>query len=308
VRGDVEALGRRGGGQGGWGHGVVSVDTTGFRDYQLHVRDLETGLDIASFGKARGIIWANDSDSLYIVTEDDAKRSDTIWRTSLSNPTERTIVFHEPDALFRVFATKTRDNAFIVLGTNSQTTSEFYTIPADDPKGTPVVVLPREDGHEYDLDHRDGLFYIRTNKNAPLFRIVAAPVSDPQEENWTEVLGADTETMRESVDCFGGHLVISERCGGRPQLRVLSFATGQDQLVAFPEPTYTVTLDQNHCFDTTTLRISYSSLVMPSSIYDVNLDTLESVVTIAPQSLEDLLALDARSREKAKDMVRRLSI
>ena len=254
---------------------AYSVDTTGFRDYQLHVRDLETGLDIASFGKARGIIWANDSDSLYIVTEDDAKRSDTIWRTSLSNPTERTIVFHEPDALFRVFATKTRDNAFIVLGTNSQTTSEFYTIPADDPKGTPMVVLPREDGHEYDLDHRDGLFYIRTNKNAPLFRIVAAPVSDPQEENWTEVLGADTETMRESVDCFGGHLVISERCGGRPQLRVLSFATGQDQLVAFPEPTYTVTLDQNHCFDTTTLRISYSSLVMPSSIYDVNLDTLE---------------------------------
>ena len=43
-------------------------------------------------------------------------------------------------------------------------------------------------------------------------------------------------------------------------------------------------------------------------IHAVNLDTLESVVTIAPQSLEDLLALDARSREKAKDMVRRLSI
>ena len=84
---------------------AYSVDTTGFREYQLHVRDLETGLDIASFGKARGIIWANDSDSLYIVTEDDAKRSDTIWRTSLSNPADRTVVFHEPDALFRVFVT-----------------------------------------------------------------------------------------------------------------------------------------------------------------------------------------------------------
>ena len=43
-------------------------------------------------------------------------------------------------------------------------------------------------------------------------------------------------------------------------------------------------------------------------IHGVNLDTLDSVVTIAPQSLEDLLALDARSREKAKDMVRRLGI
>jgi 1-deoxy-D-xylulose-5-phosphate reductoisomerase len=41
-------------------------------------------------------------------------------------------------------------------------------------------------------------------------------------------------------------------------------------------------------------------------IHAVNLDTLEAIVTTAPESLEDLLALDARSRDKARYVVRRL--
>ena len=43
-------------------------------------------------------------------------------------------------------------------------------------------------------------------------------------------------------------------------------------------------------------------------IHAVNLDTLESMTTVAPQSLEDLLAIDAQSRDKAKDVVRRLGV
>ena len=43
-------------------------------------------------------------------------------------------------------------------------------------------------------------------------------------------------------------------------------------------------------------------------IHAVNLDTLEAVVTSAPQSLEDLLALDARSRTAATAVVQRLGV
>ena len=43
-------------------------------------------------------------------------------------------------------------------------------------------------------------------------------------------------------------------------------------------------------------------------IHAVNLDTLEAVVTSAPQSLEDLLALDARSRNAATAVVQRLGV
>ncbi len=43
-------------------------------------------------------------------------------------------------------------------------------------------------------------------------------------------------------------------------------------------------------------------------IHAVNLDTLGAIVTTAPESLEDLLALDARSRDKARDVVRRLGV
>src|SRR5450830_1805923 len=42
-------------------------------------------------------------------------------------------------------------------------------------------------------------------------------------------------------------------------------------------------------------------------IHEVNLETLESVVPASPQSLEDLLALDAESRAAAQQVVRRVS-
>jgi 1-deoxy-D-xylulose-5-phosphate reductoisomerase len=43
-------------------------------------------------------------------------------------------------------------------------------------------------------------------------------------------------------------------------------------------------------------------------IHGVNLETLETVVTASPQSLEDLLALDARSRDAAQQVVRRIGV
>jgi 1-deoxy-D-xylulose-5-phosphate reductoisomerase len=43
-------------------------------------------------------------------------------------------------------------------------------------------------------------------------------------------------------------------------------------------------------------------------IHGVNLETLETVVTASPQSLEDLLALDALSRDAAQQVVRRIGV
>lgn len=253
---------------------AYSVDTTGFRDYMLSIRDLDTNIDICHLGKARSAVWAADNKTLFLVTEDATKRPDTVWRTTIHNPAERIAIFNEPDALFTVFVRRTRDLEYIIFGSASSATTELQTIPALDPESAPTIVIPRENNHEYDLDHRDGLFYICTNKHAPSFRVVAAPVSDPREENWTEILPSDATIMRESVDCFGGYVAISERSGGRPQVRIINFATGSDSLVQFPEPTFHVRIDQNHVFDTPNLRIAYSSLVTPNSIYDVDLESL----------------------------------
>jgi len=54
----------------------------------------------------------------------------------------------------------------IFMGSGSKTTREARFLPADQPAGTFKIVLPRQDGHDYAVDHYQGQFYITTNKDA----------------------------------------------------------------------------------------------------------------------------------------------
>ena len=60
----------------------------------------------------------------------------------------------------------------------------------NDPMGTFALICPREDEQEYSIDHRNGLWFIRTNDKGRNFRLVTAPVDTPGRENWAELHSA----------------------------------------------------------------------------------------------------------------------
>src|SRR5205085_1651405 len=82
------------------------------------------------------------------------------------------------------------------------------------------VILPRQADHEYDVDHRGDLFYIRTNKGAKNFRVVTAPVSDPSEKNWKEFVAHRPAVKIDGVDLFSNQAVLSEWENGLKQTEV----------------------------------------------------------------------------------------
>ena len=104
------------------------------------------------------------------------------------------------------------------------------------------MILPRQPEHEYDVDHRDGLFYIRTNKGAKNFRIVTAPVSDPSEKNWKEFVAHKPAVKIEGISLFADHAVLSEWENGLQQLEVVDFKTNKRHRIKFPEPVYSAGL------------------------------------------------------------------
>ncbi len=87
-------------------------------------------------------------------------------------------------------------------------------------------MLPRQPDHEYDVDHRNGLFYIRSNKGAKNFRVVTAPVTDPSEKNWKEFVAHRPAVKIEHISLFADHAVLSEWENGLQQLEVVEL---QDQ-------------------------------------------------------------------------------
>lgn len=254
---------------------AYSIDSTGFREYMLHIKDLRTGKLLPdNIGKVTQAIWANDNKTLFYVTEDAAKRAYRVYRHTLGDDKEKdALVYEDKDELFNVTARRTRSKAYILIGSESFTATEYSYIPADRPMESPKLFLPREANHEYYPDHHGDLFYIRTNDVGKTFRLVSAPVADPQKKNWKEVVPLRKSVMLEDVDFFSEFYVTSEREGGLPKLRITEMQGGKSHYLEFPEPVYAAQVSQNKEFETSVLRFNYQSLVTPSSVFDYDMKT-----------------------------------
>jgi oligopeptidase B len=258
---------------------AYSTDNTGYRQYTLHFKDLRTGRVLPDeISRVTSIAWASDNRTIFAVTEDEVtKRSDKLWRHTIiadsDNALHNELVYAEKDELYDISISRTRDRKFAILQSESKTTTEARYIPCDNPTAEPTVVIPRENDHEYYVDHRDGLFYIRTNKGAKNFRLVTAPVSDPQIKNWKEIIAPRKEVKIEDFDLFANHMVVTERADGLLKLKVTDFRNAKTEDVSFPEPVYTVSGAANPEYNSSTFRFNYQSLVTPSSVFDYDMNT-----------------------------------
>src|SRR5271168_2660262 len=173
---------------------AYSTDNTGFRQYTLHVRDLKTGADLPDTAERVGsIAWAADSATLFYTTEDEVtKRHDHLFRHRLGDSAAHdVIVYEEKDERFNLGVGKTRDNKYLLMETGSHTTSECWFLSAEMPEGKFQMIAPRVDEQEYSVDHRDGLFYIRTNDVGKNFRVVTTKVETPSRDFWDELIPID---------------------------------------------------------------------------------------------------------------------
>src|SRR5687767_111599 len=258
---------------------AYSTDNTGYRQYVLQIKDLRTGKVLPErVERVNNVAWATDNKTVFYVTEDQVtKRNDKFFRHVLGTD-KYDLVYDEKDELFDIATSRTRDKAMIVLDIFSKTSTEVRYIPADKPDASLKVVLARQPDHEYDLDHRDGLFYIRSNKGAKNFRVVTAPVSDPSEANWKEFVAHRPAVKVEAVSMFADHAVLSEWEDGLQELEVINFKTNKRNRIEFPEPVYSAELSQNREFNTSVVRYSYNSLVTPNSTFDYDMNTGKSTL------------------------------
>jgi oligopeptidase B len=254
---------------------AYSTDTTGFRQYGLRVKDLATGQLLADTAeRVTSVQWAADNKTLFYTTEDPVnKRSNQLWRRALGDR-ESELVYEEKDERFDLDTSRTSDKKFILLEIRSSDASEVHSLPADEPRSAFRVVLPRADKHRYRVDHRDGLFYVVTNKNAKNFRVVTAPDDDPADEGkWKEFVPHRPHVLVQNIDLFRDFAVVLERSDALGRMRTFDFRTGRWQDISFPEPVYAVSPGDNEEFDAPAYRYRYESLVTPQSVYDYDART-----------------------------------
>ena len=267
---------------------AYTLDNTGFREYTLHVKDLKSGkVGPESIPRVSSVAWAADNNTIFYVVDDESKRPYRLYRHALGSSSADTLVYEEKDAMFTLGVDRSRSKAFVFLESGSHTASEWRFLPASDPAGVFRLVAAREKEHQYDVDHHGDLFYIRTNQGCRNFRVVKAPVSDPQKKNWTEVLPCREDVMVSGVELFAGHAVFLEREDGVPRVRVTDLTTGASHRVEFPETAYALFPESNAEFATDKFRFSYQSLTTPPTVYDYDMASRERSLLKRIQVLGD---------------------
>ncbi len=250
---------------------AYSTDVNGHRDYDFHLKNLATGEEVRTpLGKVADLVWAADNKTLFFTTQDDAKRDYRLWRYTLGEE-KPTMLYEEKDGLFSLSPSRSRDGKIMFLEAASSRTTEVRFLPADKPAGEWRLLAPRRNEVKYYPEHRDDIFYIRTNDGATEFRVVTAPVATPEVEHWKELIPGQCGLTIEEFEPFADHAVVVERAEGLVRFRVTDFENKKGKRVELPEPAYLAQPEFNVEFETGTFRFKYESPVTPPSVFEYNI-------------------------------------
>ncbi len=274
---------------------AYGTDVNGDERYELRFRSLlvdppsDPAPEVVA-DTGYGLAWSSQSDVVFYTRLDESMRPYQLWRHELgTDPSSDTLVFEETDRRFSLGTGRTRDGAFVLIAVHSTNTTEWLAIPAGDPTAQPRVVLPRREGREYSVDHlkredRGGWFIILTNEDARDFRVLAAADDAVGGDGgWNEIIPHRPGVRIEDVDAFSTVLVLSERSEAETFVRVVPLEGGEDPLagdllsaswiVPSTESPSSSWLGPNPEPDVTSLRFGRTSMVTPTSVLQIALDT-----------------------------------
>ncbi len=249
---------------------AYSVDRDGSERFTLEIRDLARGtlLDTAIADTIGAPVWAADGRTLLYRVVNDRWRPHAVCAHRLGTATEDDVtLYEEADDGFFVHLGETRSREFLVIASADHETSEVRLLPAHDPFAGPRLLAPRRRGHEYEVDHAAGRFFIRSNRDDPDFAVFTAPEDDPAPERWTPwIAGAPDLYVREII-AFRHFLAVAERAHGLDRMRI-KHHEGAEHVIAFPEQLYSVHFGTNAEYETDTVRLAYESMLTPPTVYD----------------------------------------
>ncbi|WP_430468296.1 S9 family peptidase [Winogradskyella ouciana] len=257
------------------------VDTTGRRNYTIHVKNIESG-EVANdrvLHTTGSSSWANDNKTLFYTKKDEVTlRAYQIYKHKLGEKDDE-LIFQEGDDTFGVTVYKSKSRKYIIIACYSTLTNEYHILNADQPDGKFEVFQKRVRGLEYSISHYKNHFYILTNKDkATNFKLMKCREEDRKINNWEEVIAHRKDVLIENIDIFKDYLVVSERSNGLNEIRIKRWDGTQDYYLPFDNETYTAYTGTNVDFDTELLRYGYNSLTTPSSVIEFNMRTKTKTV------------------------------
>ena len=285
---------------------AFSTDTNGSERYTARIKDLQTGelLPDEITNLRGGLTWvANDTALVYGPSTEE-------WRTLearlhvIGTPTDSDVtLYKEEDQSFSVGTGLTAQEDWLMIATGDNETSEVRLVPAANPTADPILVKARQKGVEYSVDVRDGELWVWTNDDHINFRLAKAKLETPSD--WQTVIAGSDDFYLTGFDLFKDFFVTEGRMNGLDQIALRQYADPTKATpITFPEASYTAGLSDNPEYAVSKLRLSYQSMVTPSTVFDYDVTTggLETLKTQEiPSGYDASLYVTERLTIQARD-------
>ena len=280
---------------------AIAEDTTGRRINNILILDTQTSEFLPELiGNANGsLAFSADGQYLFYLNKNlETLLAYQLMRHKLgTDSAEDVVVYEETDNTYYNWVGRSRSGQFILMVHQNTDTTEAQLLAADDPLGTFKPFLPREIGHEYDIDHADGRFFIRTNWNAENFRVMTVKLEDSTDKSkWKEVIPHRKDAMVRNIQAFDNWLVVGERKDGLRKVRVMAHDGSMDKYLDATEEASVMWPSTNVSTDTDNIRYGYSSMVTPNQIWEINLNSGESRLLQADRVLGGFVSDNYRSK------------
>lgn len=257
-----------------------AVDEQGSEFYTIRFKNLETGETLPdeianTYGS---FIWGKNSDRIFWIERNDEGRPAAVHMYVLGSDGS-TELYREQDPGFFLGISESQSGDYIFIGAGSHTTSEVHYFEADADAPELKTIAPRETDVDYSVEHWGDQFVISTNADGAVdFKIVTAPLAAPSRENWSELVPHEAGTLILDMDVLQDHLIRLERHEGLPRIVVRERMTGSEETISFEEEAYALGTSVGYEYDTTQMRLSYSSPSTPSQTFDYDLVSKDRVL------------------------------
>lgn len=263
---------------------AFAVDFTGGRGHRLFVREIATGelIDTGIVNAAASIAFAADSKTLfYVRQEPKTVRAFEVWRHRIgADPDNDVRVYLEQDPRFEVFVSVAKSRRYIMITADGEDTNEMRYLRADTPEGEFAVMEPRRKGVRYFANHVVDRFFIRTNFDAPDYRLMTAPQATPDASHWTELVPHRPGHHLVRFEPFNDFVTFDEEREGTVSVHVLRLSDGRETTVPVPAGIGVATTDffyggfgGNRDAASHVLRLRFSAPLHPESTYDFDMTT-----------------------------------
>ena len=269
---------------------AYSVDTNGSERYQLHTIDLATGdaLTPAIENCAGEPVWNSASDGfIYLLVNEQWRPNKALFRdlNSIDSAPNDSVIMEEADESFFLSADLSQSQQLVFLHSGDHVTTEVQYLPTSNLLAKPQLISQRAPGHEYYVDHQgdsaqSGRFIIRSNQRQANFDVYQVALGDASENssaqlnpaNWQSIVAGDERTYLTNHLVLQTHLLVEARIDGLDQMMVVE-QNGDSHLIQMPEESYSLGFGTNADYKSKFLRLSYTSMVTPNTVYDYTLDT-----------------------------------